>query len=269
MKRLLFIAFVAVSALVWTGVAQTKEVTSFKACGASGCRAVITSPALLLRVIRMVELQGDAVSTRTPESAPYFRLEIGVDHESGGRALTQYYVPSQGRVALQTGPDAWTWVLAGKLRPLYERMTRGVGPFATPSFTRATVGGKPARDPASYARLFALRTSTDDMPDEPDWVAIELGSARPTPWTTNAATLEYSPSKHVLWRGVEYVKLPGSLAANLEDRRSLDAPASSGGGFPWLPLLASLGGAAVLVAGALTFRRRRAQPAPAPPSLRP
>lgn len=261
MKRLSLIVPIAVSALVWAGAAQSKELSSFKACGASGCKSV-TAPATLRALIRAIELQGEPVTTATPAPAPFFRLEFTAkDDEAVGPSFTQYYVPSREVVAIETDPEATAWVRAGALNSLYERVTAGVTPFGKPTFTRAALGGEAVSDAASYSRLFTLRGSTDDFPDDPDWMPISLGSARPSPWTTSAATLEYSPSKNVLWRGVEYVKLPDRLADNLEHHRSFATPASAGG-FPWVPLLGALASAALLLGGAFIARRRRVERAP-------
>lgn len=245
---------VAVSALAWTGLAQAKELASFKVCGASGCNAVTSAPQLRL-LMRALETQGEPVNTRVPAPAPFFRLEFtGKGDERGSPSFIQYYVPSRGAVALLGGPESWTWSSAGGLRDLYDRTARGVKPFGKPTFTRVTIGGKLASDPASYAQLFVLQRSVDEYPNEPDWIPIEFAAAQPTPWTTHASTIEYSPSTNVLWRGLEFIEVPDSLASNLEQGRPLAA--SSGGGFPWL-LLGGLGGAALVLPIALILRRRR------------
>ncbi len=197
MKRLTLIAL-ALAALIWTGTGQAKELSSFKVCGASACKAV-SDPALLRSLIRSVENQGEPVSTRTPRPAPFYRLEFYVKgDESGGPSLVQYYAPSAGRIAIETNPDAWTWVQANSLRTLFGRVTTDVRPFPAPRIARVLVGAKPVHDPTSYARLFGLRTPTDEYPDDGNWVTISIETAKPTPWSTGAATLEYSLSKNVL-----------------------------------------------------------------------
>lgn len=263
MKRLPLIALVALSALVWAGLAQAKELASFKACGAAGCKAV-TAPATLRALIKALELQGEPVTTDTPAPAPFFRLEFTAKGDEGmSPSFTQYYVPAGGVIAIHPEAGSWAWIDAAALHSLYTKATAGVTPYGTPTFTKAALGNDVLAAPASYSRLFTLQGSTDDVPAEPDWIPITFGAAAPSPWTTQAATLEYSPSKNVLWRGVEYVKLPGRLAGNLEHHRSLAATAS-GGGFPWVPLLGALGSAALLLGGALMVRRRRVERLPVP-----
>jgi hypothetical protein len=131
-----------------------------------------------------------------------------------------------------------------------------VDPFPAPTVARVRIAGKDVRDPASYARLFSLHELTDDYPDDGNWMTVRLETARPSPWSTGAATLEYSAGKNVLWRGAEFVNVPSALASRLEARKSL-AGASDAGSFPWAALLGGLGGAAIVVPGAMVLRRRR------------
>jgi hypothetical protein len=255
-QRLTLTVSVAVAVFVWAAPAQAKELVSAKACGAAGCKE-IKSPALLKSLIRVLEAQSEPVTTRTPAPAPFFRLEFTAKGDKGSTpSFTQYYVRTPALVAMETNPDAWTWVKAGPLRSLFERVTAGVTPFPAPAIAKVTVGGKAVLDPGSYTRLFTLDSLTNDYPDNGDWTSIRLETAGPSPWSTGAATLEYSPGKNVLWRGTEFVKVPSALASRLEQRRSL-AGASAGDSFPWLALLGGMGGMAIVVPATMFFRRRR------------
>lgn len=249
-------ALAATSVLVWTAAAEAKELSSFKACGASGCKA-IKDPQLLKGLIHSVEAQGDTVGVSTPAPASFLRLEFRVrGDEATGPSFVEYYAPSRGRVAFNTDPGALAWVRpAPAVRALLDRVITGVTPFATPRITRVTLGGKPVRDPASYARLFTLKGKAESFPDDPDWkpIAIEMGG--PTPWSTSAANLEYSPSKNVLWRGSEFVLLPSGLSAQLEARKSLASSPTRR--FPWVLVFGGLAGAALIVPPTVLFRRRR------------
>jgi hypothetical protein len=256
-KRLSMIVLFAGSLFLWAAAAEAKELSAFKACGAEGCKDV-TDRAVLRSLIRSVENQGEPISTRTPRPSPFFRLEFSVrGDEAGGPSFVQYYAPEAGRIAIETNPEAWTWVRAGSLRALFDRVTVGIKPFPRPVVSRVLIGGQSARDPASYTRLFSLDTATNDYPDNGDWVTISLQTAKPTPWSTGTATLEFSPSKNVLWRGSEFLKIPGGMATQLEKRQSLNETAS-GTGFPWA-LAGGLGGAAIFVPAAFLFRRRRSR----------
>lgn len=243
------------SFLAWTAIADAKVLSSFKACGASSCKA-IKDPQLLRGLIRAVEAQGEPVSVPTPAPAPFLRLEFWVRGDvAAGPSFVQYYAPSRGLVALNTDPGAWTWVRPGALRLLLDRVTTGVTPFATPRISRVTIGGQTVRDPASYARLFTLQGEAKNLPDEPDWKPIRIETAGPTPWSTSAATLEYSASKNVLWRGSQFVDVPAGLAARLEARKSLIGSTSRS--IPWVLLLGGFGGAALVVPTTFLLRRRR------------
>ncbi|MGZ4300865.1 MAG: hypothetical protein ACXVE1_13080 [Gaiellaceae bacterium] len=241
-------------ALAVAAPAQAKELSAFNACGVAGCKTV-KDTALLRKLIRSVEAQGNPISVPIPAPTAYLRLEFWIrGDQAHGPTFVQYYAPSRGLVLLQTDPDAWTWVKVGDLRPLLYWATLGVTPFAKPRISRVTIGGKPVEGPASYARLFTLQGKAESLPDEPDWQPIRIVTGRPGPWSSHAATLEYSPSKNVLWRSIQFVKVPNDLGRRLEAGRSLDAP--GGDSFPWVLLLGGAGTAAVIVPGTFLYRRR-------------
>jgi hypothetical protein len=255
MRKTIPLTFLALAAFLCAGTAQAKELSSFRVCGAAGCRET-RDPALLRQLIHAVELQGEPVSARTPSPAPFLRLEFHAKGDDGTTASwSQYYVPSLRRLAIETDPDAWTWVRAGDLENILGRVTGGVRPFAAPRITRVEIAGKVARNPASYIRLFRLHTDTADYPQDGDWRSIRVVTALPSPWSTRAATLEYSPSTDVLWRGSEFVKVPSRLASRLEARESLAGATTSS--FPWAAFLGGIGAAAVVVPTAIFVRRRR------------
>jgi hypothetical protein len=252
--KALLVTLTAACALAVAAPAQAKELSTFKACGAAGCKTV-KDTSLLRKLIRSVEAQGNPVSVPIPAPTAYLRLEFWVrGDEAHGPSFVQYYAPARGLVSLQTDPGAWTWVRAGGLRPLLDRATLGVTPFAKPRISRVTIGGKPVQGPASYARLFTLQGKAESLPDEPDWQPIRIETRRAGPWSSHAATLEYSPSKNVLWRSIQFLNVPNDLATRLEAGKSLDAP--SGASFPWALLLGGVGTAAVIVPGMFFYRRR-------------
>jgi hypothetical protein len=254
MKRLTLIALTLV-ALVWPGTVQAKELAALRVCGASGCKEV-TDPALLRAAIHLAEIEDAPVTIRTPLPAPFFRLEFMVKGDEGGTpSFLQHYVPSSGAVTWRIGEGAWGWIRAGERRALYEQAIAGLKPFGKPTITRVSIDGKPAADPASYTRLFRLNRLTSDYPDDSDWIRIELGSKSPSPWSSHAPTIEYSPSEDILWRGTEFIKVPEALADRLEARKSLSG-ASDTGSFPWLALFGGIGAASLVVPVALILRRR-------------
>jgi hypothetical protein len=255
-QRLSLVPLVALAGLAFAASAHAKELSTFRACGASACSSV-TNPALLATLMRAVELQGEPVSTGTPAPTPFFRLEFVARGDEGSTpSFIQYYAPRAGRLAVETDPGVWRWVQAGSLRAVLDRLTAGSRPFATPTIARVLVAGRPVEDPGSYATLFALRAATNDYPDDGDWRTIRIETVEPSPWTTGAATLEYSPSTNVLWRGAEFISVPDGLADRIESRSSLTRPVEEGS-FPWLILAGGVGGAAIVVPAAWLARRRR------------
>jgi hypothetical protein len=174
---------------------------------------------------------------------------------AGGPSFAQYYVPSRAVVALMTGPAAWTWVRPGAVRAAFDRLTRGVAPFEEPRLATVTIGGKAACDPASYVRLFSLKGKAERFPDDPDWQRIAIETNDPTPWSTSAATLEYSQSTNVLWRGTEFVAVPSGLATRIEARKSLVGAGTRE--FPWVAFFGGIGAAGLILPAALVLRRRR------------
>jgi hypothetical protein len=227
--------------LALPGLADAKELSAVKICGSSGCKRV-TNPQLLRTLIRAVEAQGDPISVPTPAPNRFLRLEYYMRGDKhGGATFRQYYVPSRGVILVQTDPNAWAWVrAAGNLPAALDRAAASVTPFPKPTVTGATMAGKPLAA-NQYRRLFVATQTTDAMPDEPDWVDLKVVTRQPSPWSTTAATLAYSPSTHVLWRGSEFVRFSSSSDAS----------------FPWAVLFGGLGGAAVVVPAAVFMRRRR------------
>ena len=248
-------AALTLAALMWAAQAQAKELSAFRVCGAAGCTSV-TDRAVLTTLIRSFEAQRGLARVSTPPPATFLRLEYWIKGDRArGPSFVQYYVPSKGVAAVMTGPDSWTWIRPAAVSAVFRRASKRVRPFRTPRISSVTIGGKAVRDPVSYVRLFALESKADEFPADPDWQRIVLRTAAPSPWSTSAATLEYSKTTNVLWRGNEFVKVPSSTASRIEARESLaDVTTSS---FPW-PLLFGLGGAAVIVPTALFVRRRRA-----------
>jgi hypothetical protein len=249
-------ALLTLGALMCVATAQAKELSAFKVCGAAGCTSV-TDRAILRSLIRGVEAQGQAARVSTPPPSPFLRLEYWVRGDLASRpSFVQYYVPSRGVAALMTGPASWTWVQPNAANAVFRHLSKEVAPFPTPRISAVTIGGRAVRDPASYARLFAFELKAESFPGEPDWQRIVVNTTAPSPWSTSAATLEYSKSTNVLWRGSDFVQVPSSTASRMEARESLSTPA--GNSFPWSFLFGGLGGAAVIIPTTVFFRRRRA-----------
>jgi hypothetical protein len=88
-----------------------------------------------------------------------------------------------------------------------------------------------------------------------DWEPVVFQAKGKTPWTLEQTSLFYSPSNGMLQRGIEIVKLPGGMAA---DVRAGDSLAGGGSSFPWRTvLLALLAAAALLIAASMIRPLRR------------
>ena len=156
MRRALSLTLAALAVLLAVATAQAKELSAFRACGAVGCRET-RDPALLRRLIRSAELQGDPVSARTPAPTPFLRLEFIARSDDGTRAAwSQYYVPSLGRLAIETDPGRWSWVRAGALRSL----RRGSPVWRSPAERRETRGPTPGSSACGHRRTTIRRIRT-------------------------------------------------------------------------------------------------------------
>jgi hypothetical protein len=219
--RLVAAALLITGSLLCAPAAGAKDLAAFKVCGARGCTS-ITDRALLRRLFLGIQAQREAARVSTPSPAPFLRFEYWAMGERVPEpSFVQYYVPSRGVVEVNTGAGSWTWIRPDAANAVFRRVSIRAAPFAAPRISSVTIGGRPVRDPASYSRLFTLHGKSDTVVDKPDWQRIVIRTASPSPWSTTAATLEYSRSTSVLWRGNEFVRIPPSLASRIAARRSL------------------------------------------------
>ena len=221
MKALGIVVLLTSALLVLAGSAQAKQLSAVKVCGAAGCTSV-SDRAVLTSLMRAIETQSQPLRVSTPSPAPFLRLEYWVKGDGGhGPDFVHYYLPSRRIMEVMTGPGSWSWIRPDSVSALLRRVTNGVKPFPTPRIVSASLGSRTVQDPASYARLFAIKQKADAFGGASDWKRIVLRTRTPSPWSTAAATLEYSPSANVLWRGSEFVEVPSNIASRLEARASL------------------------------------------------
>jgi hypothetical protein len=252
MRKIALAVAAAAAFAASAGPAAAKEMVKATFCGASGC-ASVTDPQTLRR------LPAGGETTSAPAApAPFYTVRFTSRHEGRRSTWRIYYVPSANALAApgEFGRMDWLPIWGEPSKSLMRRMTAGLEPFPTPRVTSVAIGSRTLRDDASsYLRLYEVETSGPAVPGTPDWIAIALRSARPSPWTGPRAALEYSPSTKILQRGTEYVRLPDSLARDVTSARPLDL--AGNGGFPWLVVTFSAAGAAVLAGAALTALRLR------------
>jgi hypothetical protein len=249
----------AVAALALAAPAAAKELAKAELCGPSGCATVTGRHDLALVPT------GSENTAAPPPLGAYHELMItmaeGPDvHDT--RTWTIWYIPSAGMIAAPgvSGGTVFHPVY-GEAATFMKALAKTVEAYPAPRITRALVDGRAVSgDPSTYARLFGERSSGSTRGGG-DWIAIQLESPAPSPWT-EGTTLLYSPRTGVLVRGPEAVGLERSLGDDIAHARAL----GSGGETaltPWL-VGAALAAAVLLFAGLGAVLRRR-PPAPGAP----
>jgi hypothetical protein len=246
MRKLVVLAVFA--ALTFPASAAAKEISAAKICGASGC-VTTTDKAALMQLA-----QSSDPSPTAPAMAPYYELRFQVTEPGRGLvgASDAWWVPSARLMAArsESGTPEWSRLTAEGVAFL-DRTAANVTPYPTPRFMRVLVGARRARDPNSYRGVFDHRWRIV-YDSASDWIPITITTSARNPWTDGLQLL-YSPGGDMLWFGVERVHVPSRFAANIEARRSLDAPAQR----PSRAWAWALGAAAIACASAAAAVRSR------------
>jgi hypothetical protein len=256
MPRVAPIVLVAAAVLFVPSTGRAKETSKVAICGPSACTSITDRTAIR----RWIE--GSNGGPRGPAPlAPFYRLDVTVSTAAGETfrggtsnvTWSVYYVPSVHALrAFNAGAVAW-----GRVDSLgaafVARNSKGIRPFPKPVIDWATVGGRRATDPASYARLFSRAWHGPyGWPSEP--TKIRLHSAPASPWTDGKNLLLFSAKQQLLVRDGETVRVPSDVARQLQRARSLNATPGGGSG-----LAIGFAGAAALALGAIgwwDYRRR-------------
>jgi hypothetical protein len=136
---------------------------------------------------------------------------------------TAYYVPSANavHVAPETygrlaNPFGWE-LLEEQAKAILSRLTSSLNPFpgATPAWV--TVGGKLARDPASYSRLWSVGKPVAAWPRS-GWLLIRIVTNVPSPWSGD---LSIARRGTLLMRDETIFRIPRTLAVRVRARISL------------------------------------------------
>jgi hypothetical protein len=246
MKRLLAVALVGAAALAVPAPAAAKELTKAEICGVEGCTTV-TGAALM----RMVS-GGDGSSGSASPPGPYYRVTLTTKHEGKSESWSIFYVPGD-RLAL---PDGEWMQITGAARAEYKSATAGLKPFPTPRLVSVTIDGRVMEDPASYAALYTAGSKDGvSFSGLADWVPVETRFRGDTPWS-GEPYLFFSPRNGTIQRGIEVVRLPDGMAADVRAGRSLRPD----DGFAWA-LAAVIALAALLAAAGTLWLARRREPA--------
>jgi len=202
----LLLACVVFLALVPAAAAKGFE---FEVCGASGCEEL--PPGVFL-----TGLFGGRELVPPAAAAPFYEVR-GFDRQ--GREPGRWaYVPSARAVWRRDSGGTWTR-LARPEQKRWHEVVRKLEPFPAPIVRRATVGGKPVSDPASYLALYDARPLVTAFSGDP--LEIVLDSARPSPWTGPDAVFAFYPRESVLTIGGKILVLPGAVAARVQQRLGL------------------------------------------------
>jgi hypothetical protein len=245
MKRLAF-ALAAAAALALPASVAAKEISALQLCGAGGCRTITDHNALA----RFEQAGGDSDRSVGPAApTPFYLLKVVVNTGEGGDAIAwqTYYVPA-GRVFRGVQGNHAEWTRAPEAaRTVLDQAADGLEPYTVPVVSRATVGRKVAKNPASYLALFQLPARKARLGVRTDWVRIRLRSAVPSPWTDGKNVLYFSARGRVLLRDGETVRLPKRVARSVRRASAVRLPSRR----PAAPAPATAVPAAML--GALTM----------------
>jgi hypothetical protein len=254
MKRLVF-ALALLALLAVPAPAMAKEVTNIAVCGPGGCKDY-GNPSQTGGG-SMFPSDGGQI-TQTPGPAAFYELKYTVDAEGESGTWSQWYVPSVGMVASRDEREGIYWNRFDNAA--LAAFAKQIKPFPKPEITAVTIGDrKITDDPASFLRLFTVQTADPNAYPQglADWEQVTFVSDQKSPWTMAQSNIHFSPANGMLQRGIEVLKLPDEMAADLRSGRALASGDSSA--FPWRNVLIALFAALTLLIAASFIRplRRR------------
>jgi hypothetical protein len=248
----------AVGAAVAAGPAYAKGPTTAVLCGLEECESLGSGEGL-----RSIAHGYGGPLAETPAPAPYFELRFTSRAEDGDHTWITWYVHSAGMFAalsdgespLQDGGLGVYWMRIQE--PRLMEAAECLEPFPTPEITAVTIGERRiTADAGRYLELVTVET-TDRNPEPPgvgDWLPITFVSKQRSPWTATESGLKFAPARGMLSRGVELVKLPDAVAAELRIGKLSTEPR-----IPSRTLLVLFLGALSLLGAALVRRPLRRQ----------
>jgi hypothetical protein len=256
MKKLVFV-FALLAVLAVPAPAVAKEVSNVAVCGADGCKN-FGNPSQAGGSMFPGSPDGGPTA-QMPGPAAFYELRYTIDAEGAQGTWSQWYVPSAGTVASHDEREGIYWNTIDS--PALAAFAKQVKPFPKPEITAVTIGDRRITDdPASFVRLLTVQTTDPNAYPQgvADWQQVTFVSDQKSPWTTAQSNVHFSPSDGMLQRGIEVLKLPDEMAADLRSGEPLGAGDSSSG-FPWRTVLFALFGALLLLIAASFIRplRRR------------
>jgi hypothetical protein len=248
MKRFAVLTCTALAALALPALAGAKEISKVEICGEEGCNTISG-----WANTKSLMGHGESMSATASPPGPYYRVTLSAKHEEGTETWSIYYVPSGNRLAL---PDGQWEQLTGSTAAAYEDATSGLPPYPAPTLERVLIDGRAVEDPGSYLALFRVGSTGRALPSHlADWVPVDMRFRGETPWSGDPYVF-FSASDGLIQRGIEIVRIPDEMAANIRAGESLASDS-----FPWA-LAAVIALAVALAAGGTLWLGLRRAPAP-------
>jgi hypothetical protein len=134
-------------------------------------------------------------------------------HWTPGVEESAYLVPGALAVRWNSGdghPAAWSGIDRSAV-DLARRAAAAIEPYATPTLTRVTVGGRAVREPQTYLRILSGKPSWAWITGR--WLRVTFESASPSPWTDGSSIVRLSRTKPYVSIDGWFYKLPKDVAA--------------------------------------------------------
>jgi hypothetical protein len=226
MKTALLAAVVAVSVLAVASGADAKGPPSgFQACGQNACVTITPNDAEALAIKLFYGDGSRELFAPKVVPGPFYTLRWHFE----GDMHTGYYVPALNLFRYVGDPASpavsstslvhWMHLDAQGQAALGRAFTP-LQPYARPTPTRVTVGGRDVADPESYLRLWSVGKATYKWPTG-RFLKVVIASATPSPWTDGNAHLSIARRSPYLLRDGTVVRISAGLARQIRARVSL------------------------------------------------
>jgi hypothetical protein len=197
MTRTALALLAAAGAFLLSGAAQAKAPPDgFDVCGPAACAHMQFDAAEQFWIAAYAP---DGATRAAP--APFFVLRW---HWAQGEEESAYLIPGALAIRWNAGnghPSGWSSIDA-TAAGVVGQVAAGIEPYATPTLTRVTVGGREVQNPESYIRLLTGKRTFAFV--KGPWLRITFQSATPSPWTDGSAIVRLSKRQ-------PYVQIDGFL----------------------------------------------------------
>ena len=190
-------AVVASALLLATGASAKAPPGGFDVCGPSACAHLDWAGAEQF----WIRATGSGSGLYRTAPGPFYVLRW---HWNPSDEESAYFIPGVRAIRWNAGvghPSAWGTV-DPSAADLVVGAAQGIEPFATPTLTRVTVGGRVVREPQTYLRLLNGKPTWSLIGGR--WLKVTFESAAPSPWTDGSSIVRLSRSR-------PYVSIDGWL----------------------------------------------------------